>query len=112
MKIIWHWILLAGAMYLTAYLLPSRIGFSPIYIVLVVSAVLMFINATVKPIISLLTLPINLLTLGLFGIFLNGLIIWALTFVIPGFTVGGFISAVIAGLIIAVMNWILGRMFK
>jgi putative membrane protein len=109
MKIIWHWLILTGAIIITTYVLPSTIVFAPLYIVFIASACLMFINMTIKPIISLLTLPINLLTLGIFGLLFNGAILWALAYVIPGFQIGSFKGAVIAALIISAVNWILGK---
>ena len=111
MSIIWRWLVLSLALFFTGYFMPAQISFAPMYVVLVVAAVLEFFNATIKPIINLLTLPINLLTLGLFSIVLNGLIFWGLTLVIPGFTIASFTSAVIAALVVSVVNWILGKLF-
>lgn len=109
MKIIWHWLILTGAIIITTYVLPSTLVFAPLYIVFVASACLMFINMTIKPIISLLTLPINLLTLGIFGILLNGAILWALAYIIPGFHIGSFKGAIIAAFIISVVNWVMEK---
>lgn len=111
MSIVWHWLILSASMYAAAYFMPGYLAFSPAYVVLVVAAVLMFINATIKPIISFLTLPINILTLGLFGIVLNGLILWALAALVSGFSVTGLVSAILAGVVISVVNWILGKIF-
>ena len=109
MKIIWHWLILSVALIAAKYFLASTIAFTPLYIVFVVSACLMFINMTIKPILNLLTLPINILTLGIFGILLNGAILWGLTYIIPGFAIASFKGAVIAALIISVLNWILEK---
>lgn len=109
MKIIWHWLIITAAIVLTTYLLPGTIVLKPLYVVFVVGACLMFVNMTIKPVISLLTLPINLLTLGIFGIILNGAIFWALAYVIPGFHIASFKEAIIAALIISVLNWILEK---
>lgn len=112
MKIIWHWVLLAIALFITSYLFPGKIVFDPIYSVLVVAAVLMFINATVRPIIRLLTLPITILTLGLFSLLLNGFIFWFLGTIVKGFTISSFPVAVGAALILSIINWILTRLFR
>ncbi len=112
MKIIWHWVLLAIALFLTTYIFPGKIIFNPMYSVLVVAAVLMFINATVRPIIRLLTLPITILTLGLFSLLLNGFIFWFLSSLVKGFTVTSFTTAVLAALMVSIINWILTRLFR
>lgn len=112
MKIIWHWLILSIAIYVTTYLLPNTVSAHPTYIVLVVGACLMFVNFVIKPIISILTLPINILTLGLFGMILNGAFFWLLTDVIPGFKIVSFSGAVIAALIVSIVNWILEKIFR
>jgi putative membrane protein len=112
MKIIWHWVLLAAALYSTAYIFPGKIGFHPMYSVFVVAAVLMFINATVRPVIRLLTLPITILTLGIFSLVLNGAIFWFLSSIVKGFTVTNFTAAVLGALMVSIINWILTRLFR
>jgi len=111
MKIVWHWLLLSAALLATTYAFPGKIAFAPMYTVLFVGACLMFINSVVKPVISLLTLPINILTLGLFSIVINGLIFWGLTLIVPGFTIANFTTAIIAALLVAVINWLLNKIF-
>ena len=111
MKIIWHWLILCIALFATKYIVPEAITFSHLYIILVVGACLYFVNATIRPIIGFLTLAANILTLGIFSIILNGAILYALTYVIGGFRVADFKSAVIAALLITVLNWILEMIF-
>lgn len=82
------------------------------YTAAIVALVLGLLNVTLKPIITLLTLPLNLLTLGLFSFVINaGLILLVSTFV-KGFTVDGFLPALWAGALIAVVGWILHRLSK
>ncbi len=111
MKIIWHWLILSLAVFVAAYLLPARIQVEPAYMALVVGACLMFVNMTIKPIIKLLTLPINLVTLGLFSVVINGVIFYLLAVAIKGFSVSSFLSAVIGSIIVSLINWLLGRFF-
>lgn len=112
MKLIWHWLILSLAIFVTTIVLPKTISANPVYIILVVGACLMFVNLVIKPIISILTLPINILTLGLFGILLNGLFFWILAQTISGFKIVSFGGAVIAALIVSIMNWFLERVFR
>ena len=109
MEIVWHWLILSLALFFTGYLLPAQIAFTPLYVILVVAAVLEFVNFTIKPIINFISLPINILTLGLFSIFLNGLIFYSLTYVVHGFKVATITSAIIGALIVSVINWILEK---
>ena len=109
MEIIWHWLILSIALFFTGYLLPGHISFTPLYVILVVAAVLEFVNMVIKPIINFLTLPINILTLGLFSIVINGLIFYGLAHVIPGFRVSDVTSAIIGALIVSILNWILEK---
>ena len=109
MEIIWHWLILSLALFFTGYLLPAQIGFTPVYVILVVAAVLEFVNFTIKPVINLLTLPINILTLGLFSVVINGLIFYGLTFVIHGFHVRDISAAIIGALVVSILNWVLEK---
>lgn len=111
MKIIWHWLILCVALFATKYLLPDALGFSHAYIVLVVGACLYFVNATIKPLIGFFTLALNFLTIGLFSIILNGAILYGLTYVVSGFSISSFTSAIIAAVAISVLNWILEMIF-
>lgn len=82
------------------------------YTAAIVALILGLLNVTLKPIITLLTLPLNLLTLGLFSFVINaGLILLVATFV-KGFTVDGFLPALWGGALIAVVGWVLHRLEK
>lgn len=111
MKLVYHWIILSIAVFATSYLLPGRIVFQHTYTALVVAACLVFVNAIVKPVILLLTLPLNIMTLGLFSLLINGAIFWSLTNVISGFTIVNFSAAFIGALIISVINGVVSTMF-
>lgn len=65
------------------------------------------INAVVRPVLILLTLPITLLTLGLFLFVLNAFCLWLTAAVVPGFAVHGFGAAFLAALLISVISWLL-----
>ena len=111
MKILLHWLLLTIAILITAYLVPG-IAVSGFLTALIAGACLGFINLVIKPVLKLLTLPINILTLGIFSIVLNALLFWALTLVVPGFSIATFQAALIGSVIIAVINWIFNKIIK
>ena len=74
---------------------------------LVVAVILGFINAFVRPILLLLTLPINILTLGLFTFVIIAFCVILTTYVVPGFTVDGFWWALAFALVLSLVNWFL-----
>ena len=64
------------------------------------------VNAVVRPVLLVLTLPITLVTLGLFLLVLNGLCLWLVAAVVKGFHVDGFWSAVLGALVVSAMSWV------
>lgn len=114
MKIILHWVALSIAVFITTQItLIKGLNVSPIWIVLIVGACLTLINMFIKPIIKILTLPINILTLGLFSLVINGLIFWYLgSGIIKGFFVDGFAPAFWGALVISILNWIITKILK
>lgn len=99
------------AVILTAYLLPGVTvsGFLP---ALLVAIVLGFLNAFVKPILVLLTLPINIITIGLFTFVINALIILLVSQIVPGFRVDGFWWALLFSVILSIVNGLLFAVFQ
>lgn len=79
------------------------------YIALIVAVILGFINLIIKPIILVLTLPINLLTLGLFTFVINAGLFWFVATFVGGFTVEGFIPALVGAFIVSLFSWIGNR---
>ncbi len=107
MKLILHILLLSAGVYGAAYFIPAGIHVNPWYIALIVGACLTVINMVVKPIINILTLPINILTLGLFSIAINGAIFFFLgSGIVRGFAVDTLIYALYGSIIVSVINWL------
>lgn len=99
-----HWFVIALALAATAWLLPGVIVTS--WPALAVAAlVLGLVNAVVRPILFLLTLPITLLTLGLFYLVVNGLAFGLAAGVVPGFEVAGLGSAILGALLVSLFSW-------
>jgi len=105
MKIIAKIIITALALLAVAYLLPG-VEVASFYIALIVAVVLGLLNLVVKPILVVLTLPINILTLGLFLWVINGFLFWFVATFIEGFSVSGFGVAIIGALIVSVFAWL------
>lgn len=108
MKFIFNWFVAAIAIIISAYLLPG-VAVDGIWVALVLAVVLGAINAFIKPVLLLLTLPITIVTLGLFSFVVNALLILLAELVVPGFDVAGFWWALIFSLVLSVVTWVLGR---
>lgn len=103
MHLLAKWILNALALLLAAYILPG-IHVDGIYVALIASLLLGILNVVVKPILIILTLPINLLTLGLFTFVINGLLFWFLGTFVKGFHVDGFLWAIAGAFLVSVVS--------
>ena len=101
----------ALAVAITAYLLPN-VSLNSFWTAIVVAAVLAVINTFIKPLISLLTLPINILTLGLFSFVINGFFILLISRFVFGFEVVGFLWAVIFSIVLSLVSAALGLLSK
>ncbi len=79
---------------------------------LLVALVLGVLNLTVRPLLFILTLPITLLTFGLFSLVLNTVIFWSVTYLVPGFSVEGILPAFLGALVVAVAGWLADTILK
>ena len=77
---------------------------------LVAGLILGLFNLIVRPLALLLSLPLLILTLGLFYFILNALLLWVASLFIPGYTIAGFVPALIGSLVIALVNWVVGAL--
>lgn len=101
-----RWLTLTGAIIFTSYLLDG-IQVSGFLTALFAAAMLGILNALFRPILILLTLPLNILTLGFFTFVINALMLKMASAVIAGFDVYGFWSAIFGSLIISAISWLL-----
>ena len=101
-----RWLILTAAIIFAAYVV-SGIHVSGFLSAFSAAAALGILNAFLRPLVLVLTLPINLLSLGLFTFVINALMLKIASGLIPGFYVYGFWSAVFGSLIISVVNWLL-----
>ena len=106
MGILIRWIILTVSIITASYLLEG-IHISGFFSAFFAAAALGILNALFRPILLILTLPINVLTLGLFTFIINALMLKMASGIIPGFEVHGFWTAVIGSLIISVISWLL-----
>ncbi|MDQ3187640.1 MAG: phage holin family protein [Pseudomonadota bacterium] len=109
MRLLLVWILNAIALLAVAYLFPG-VQIQDWMSAAVAALVLGLVNALVKPILVVLTLPVTILTLGLFLLVLNALLFWAVASLLPGFNVGGFGAAFVGALLYSVISWLLSML--
>jgi putative membrane protein len=108
MKFLLDWIISAAVIFVLAYVLPGVVVEG--YIAALGAAIVIGLaNATVKPLLIVLTLPITVLTLGLFLLVINALVVLLAVWLVPGFYVDGFLWALAFGLILSIVNSIRGQ---
>ncbi len=98
------WLINALALLALPYLVPS-VQVDSFYTALVAALLLGFVNTLIRPLIVLLTLPVTVLTLGLFIFVVNGLLFWFVASFVKGFSVAGFWSAVLGAIVYALISW-------
>ena len=103
------WLVNTVALLAVAYLMPSVRIESP-GAALAAALLLGLVNAVMRPILVLLTLPVTVLTLGLFIFVINGLLFWAVSALVPGFDVAGFWSAVLGAIVFSLISWALSAL--
>lgn len=98
-----NWLVAAVAVWITAYLLPG-VMLAGFMAALITSLVLGVANAVVRPLLILLTLPLTLVTLGLFTFVINALMVLLTSFLVPGFEVRTFWWALLFSLVLSLVN--------
>jgi putative membrane protein len=109
LRLLLVWLINAVALIAVAYLMPS-ISVSGFGAALVAALVLGLVNAVVRPVLVLLTLPVTILTLGLFIFVLNGFLFWMVASWLEGFNVGGFWAGVLGAIVFSLVSWALSAL--
>lgn len=82
------------------------------YIALIVALIWGLMGLTVRPLLNLLALPINIITLGLFSFIINALLFWFISSFIEGFHVAGFVPALLGSVILSAVSFVVRHVFK
>lgn len=77
---------------------------------IVAGAILGLFNLIVRPLAMLLSLPLLIVTLGLFYFILNGILLWLAQFVLPGYAVSGIVAGILGALVMMLVNWVVGAL--
>ena len=111
MRLLLHWLANALALLALPYIFKSiTIDENSFVTALIVALVLGLINTLIRPLLVLLTLPVTILTLGLFIFVINGLLFWAVGSFVPGFHVAGFWAGVFGAIVYSVISWLLSAL--
>jgi putative membrane protein len=103
-------LLLGGlAVLISAYIIPG-ILVPDFGVAIVVSVVLSIVNFLIKPLLVILTLPVNIMTLGLFTLIINALMIEIVAMIVPGFGVENFLVAILFGIVLSLVNGFLSKL--
>ncbi len=109
MRLLISILLNAVLIYVAAYLLQGV--FVANYVSAIIAAmVLGIVNWTIKPLITIITLPVTFITFGLFLLVINGLMVMLAAYIVPGFAVGGLFQAIIFVIVLAIFNLIVGNL--
>ena len=110
-RLILKWVLNSFALFLVMKLVPG-IQFDNLQGLLIGALVIGLLNTFLRPIVTLLTLPVTLLTLGLFTLVINGLMFFLAAHLVTGFHVTGFFTAFVAALFFSLFSFILNVLFR
>lgn len=103
-------LLLSGvAVLISAYVIPG-VTVDGLFAAIVVAIILAVVNALVRPVLAFLTLPINILTLGLFSFVISALMVMLTAAIVPGFAVEGFLTALLFAVVLSLVNGLLGAL--
>ena len=109
MRLLLVWLLNTVALLAVAYLMPS-VQIQSFGTALVAALVLGLANAVVRPILVLLTLPVTVLTLGLFLLVINGAVFLGVARLVSGFEVAGWWAAILAAILYSIVSWLLSAL--
>ena len=108
MHLIVRWLLNTLALFIVVTLVPG-FHYNSIATLAVAALVLGLLNAIVKPILFVLTLPITVITLGLFLLILNAIMIELTAWLVPGFRIDSFVAAIIGAIVLTIVSWVTSR---
>ncbi len=111
MTLLLKWALCAAALIAVAYLYPG-VHVDGFVAALIAALVLGIVNTLVRPVLVILTLPVTILTLGLFLFVINALMFWFVGSILGGFKVDGFVAALIGSLIYSALTLLINWMIK
>jgi putative membrane protein len=111
MKVLANWVLSALALFIVSKVVPG-IRLADFWSALIAVAVIGLVNALIKPLLFILTLPITIITLGLFTLVINALMFLLASTFTPGFKVDGFMAALLGSLVFSIITTLLNTLVR
>ncbi len=96
---------------IVAYLVPG-FSFDSIWATVVTAVVIGVVNTFIKPVLQVVFLPISIITFGITAFLINVVLLWGISFIVPGFEIASFLTAVIASIVLTLVSWFLHRLSK
>ncbi len=109
MHFVLRFLAVAAAVYLTVNLVPGISVSGGWVTMLLVALVWSVIITVIRPVLRILSLPITIITLGLFSFVLNALLFWAMELIVPGFDVAGFLPALLGSIVLSILSWLIQK---
>lgn len=110
MKIFAHWLLSAIAVWIVSEIVPGFVV-SSLTAALIAAVVIGLVNATLGLVFKIVTFPLTVMTLGLFWLIINGVMLLVAAQLVPGFAISGFLSAFIGAIVLSLVNMVLRALF-
>lgn len=99
------------ALFVVAYIVPGFV-LKDIWSAVVAAVIIGVVNTFIRPILQLVALPLSLLTFGIFAFLINVLLLWGVSFVVPGFEIESFTTALVASIALALVSWFLQKLAR
>jgi putative membrane protein len=109
MRFLFRLLINVVAILIIAHIAPSLISVDGFLSALIAAILLGIVNTIIRPILVILTFPITLLSLGLFLLVINGLMLWLVSALVSGFHVNGFWGALFGSILISIVSWVLSK---
>jgi len=103
--IVTRWLVITIAILLSSKFI-SGIRVDSLLTALIAAGILGLINVFIRPVLIILTLPLSIITLGVFSFFINAFLLELVAYIIPGFEINGFLAAFLGALIISIVSWL------
>ena len=102
--VISRWLIITMAILLSSILIPG-IRIDSLLTAFIAAGLLGLVNISIKPVLIILTLPFNIITLGLFSFIINAFLLKLVAYFVTGFKIDGFLAALLGALVISLVNW-------
>jgi len=109
MKLLIRLVLNVFSLLVVAYLVPG-FSFTGLWTTVVAAIVIGVVNTFIKPVLQILFIPLTIVTLGITAFLINVLLLWGVSFIVPGFAIETFLTAVIASIVLSLVSMFLNKL--